>query len=556
MLFDSPRFARPRRTLAPIALVALSLVLSACGGDESPTATTTSGVVYGTEADTHKQFLGIPYAAPPVGNLRWAPPAAPASWTGERDATAFGSHCPQASTPGFGYGFAGGKEDCLFLNVYTPKTAGPHPVMVWIHGGAFVYGRSNSYIPTKLVQEGTVVVTINYRLGSLGYLAHPALADANGRSGNYGYLDQLAALKWVKNNIAGFGGDASNVTVFGQSAGGLSVSAQLASPLAAGLFHKAIVQSSPGLTLLDQATASGLGAATAARVPAPAIPASGATPAVAAVTGFNCPTDASAAACLRARSADYIVANQPGSFSPVNQPVIDGSFLTQSMNAAFAAGTFNKVPLMVGNTHDEFTSFLGQTELRNGAAMTATAYPFAMAAQFTSPPSPAGFSTYLTNTLYPLSAYPQDATGPSLAFSAAVADTLFACATRKAQKQFNAAAVTLYAYEFNDPNAPMSLQPLVSFPYKAYHASEIQYLFNVPGSTLTTAQQQLANTMVSQWAKFARTGNPALTGGTAWPVFGSTENVLSLAPTGTGAGTVVVNNFAADHKCAVWTPGV
>lgn len=546
-----------RRAGAWTSAALLALGLAGCGGsdDSSLRVSTRQGVVEGVEASTHHQYLGIPYAAAPVGARRWAAPAEPASWSGVRNATSFGPHCPQAATPGLGYGYPGGQEDCLYLNVYAPKKPGPHPVMVWIHGGAFVLGRSNNYVPTRLVDQGVVVVTINYRLGALGYLAHPALADAAGRSGNYGYLDQVAALKWVQSNIAAFGGDAGNVTLFGQSAGGLSVLAQLASPLAKGLFHKAIVQSSPGLSLLDQAGANALGASSAARAPKPAVPASGATPAVAAVTGFDCPNDAQAANCLRGRSVDYIVANQPGSFSPVNQPVVDGHFLTQDLNAAITSGNFNKVPVMVGSAHDEFTSFLGQTELRTGQPMSAAAYPFALAGQYTSPPAPAGFAALLANSVYPLSAYP-GSTGPSLAFSAAVGDSLFSCPTRKLTKQLQASGVPVFAYEFNDPNAPMTLQPAVSFPYKAYHASEIQYLFEVPTANLSAAQQALAAAMVAQWTQFARSGNPATGGGLAWPAYGSIENVLSLAPAGTGAGTTVINNFAADHKCAIWTPGV
>ncbi|MBI5255194.1 MAG: carboxylesterase family protein [Burkholderiales bacterium] len=546
-----------RRLLACLSALAIGLGLAACGSDDDLPlqVSTRQGAVEGLETDTGYQYLGIPYAAPPVGALRWAAPQPAASWSGIRPAQAYGNHCPQAPTPGMGYGFAGGQEDCLYLNVFRPKKPGPHPVMVWIHGGAFVLGRSNSYTPTRMVERDVVVVTLNYRLGSLGYLSHPALADAQGRSGNYGFLDQIAALKWVQANIASFGGDPNNVTLFGQSAGGLSVQAQLASPLAKGLFHKAIVQSAPGLTLQSQAAANTLGATIAARAPAPAVPARGATPAVAAVTGFNCPNDAKAASCLRGLSVDYIIANQPGSFSPVNQPVVDGNFLTQDMYAAFDAGNFNKVPIMSGTVHDEFTSFMGQTELRNGAPMSAAAYPFALAGQFTSPPAPAGFATLLATQIYPLSAYP-GSTGPSLAFSAAVADGLFSCAMRKATKQFQKAGVPVYSYEFNDPNAPMTLQPLVSFPYKAYHAAEIQYLFDVPGSTLTAAQKALADTLVAQWTQFARTGNPSGAGNVVWPAYGSTESVLSLAPVGTGAGTVVTTGFAADHKCAIWTPGV
>jgi para-nitrobenzyl esterase len=217
--------------------------LTACGGDDdpAPTATTTSGVVVGTESANARAFLGIPYAAPPVGALRWKAPAAPASWTGTRSATEYAAHCAQPASP---YGVASSSEDCLYLNVHTPKTAGPHPVMVWIHGGAFYLGQSNTYKPDALVAENHVVVTVNYRLGALGFMAHPALTAEHGTaSGNYGLMDQQAALTWVKNNIANFGGNKDNVTIFGESAGGFSVNSHLASPGSVGLFHKAIAMS-------------------------------------------------------------------------------------------------------------------------------------------------------------------------------------------------------------------------------------------------------------------------------------------------------------------------
>jgi para-nitrobenzyl esterase len=211
---------------------------------------TERGPIRGILTPALRKFLGIPYAAPPVGKLRWRPPKDHTRWSAPLDATRFGNHCPQDASV---FGTASVSEDCLFLNVFTPNGAASeannshsYPVMVWIHGGALTVGESDDYVPTKLVQRGDViVVTINYRLGALGFLAHPALnaESPDHISGNYGIMDQQFALKWVQRNIATFGGDPHNVTIFGESAGGLSVLSHLASPTAAGLFHRGIVES-------------------------------------------------------------------------------------------------------------------------------------------------------------------------------------------------------------------------------------------------------------------------------------------------------------------------
>jgi para-nitrobenzyl esterase len=232
------------RTLA-VTLAGLSLA-GAAAAQSPPRVDTRQGPVEGFTATGVTQFLGIPYAAPPVGDLRWRPPQPAASWSRVREAKAFGPACAQVTTLGVFAGPANANEDCLTLNVFTPKL-GPQakaPVIVWIHGGGNVDGASSDYDASRLASLGnTVVVTINYRLGLFGWLAHPAL-DAEGHPfGNYGLLDQQAALRWVKDNIAAFGGDPANVTVGGQSAGSVDTEAHVASPLAAGLLHRAIFQS-------------------------------------------------------------------------------------------------------------------------------------------------------------------------------------------------------------------------------------------------------------------------------------------------------------------------
>src|SRR5580704_17045658 len=228
---------------------------------------TADGLVHGKSATGTDEFLGIPYAAPPVGALRWQPPQAAARWRGVRQATAFAPHCPQ---PPSDFGLASTSENCLYLNVYAPAHAATLrglPVMVWVHGGSLLVGESDDYNPAALVRRGVVVVTINYRLGALGFLADAALAGRpGGPSGDYGLMDQQAALRWVQRNIRGFGGNPGNVTVFGESAGGLSTLAQLASPGARGLFQRAIVESGTyQLTQQPLAAAEAAGKAFAAK---------------------------------------------------------------------------------------------------------------------------------------------------------------------------------------------------------------------------------------------------------------------------------------------------
>src|SRR5579884_1171937 len=225
-----------------LAAASLAAVAALAGGKHARplVVATDRGPVLGATVLGMHEWLGIPYAAPPVGALRWQPPQLHARWTAVRPATSFGAICPQPAGP---FGDASTNESCLYLNVFAPAhaTAGSRlPVMFWIHGGAFISGESNDYIPTALVSHGVVVVTINYRLGLLGFLAHPALGSD---SGDYGLMDQQFALQWVQRNIAHFGGNPANVTIFGQSAGGLSVMNLLASPTAAALFRGAIIES-------------------------------------------------------------------------------------------------------------------------------------------------------------------------------------------------------------------------------------------------------------------------------------------------------------------------
>ena len=503
-------------------------------------ASTDTGPVVGLRAKGLNKFLGIPYAAPPVGDLRWQPPQPPTRWHGLRDATQFANHCPQLANF-FGLPLPSTTEDCLYLNVYTPADRGwhkgrGHPVMVWIHGGAFVVGLSDTFDPTKLVDEDVVVVTLNYRLGILGYLAHPALSaeSPDDASGNYGFLDQQAALDWVRRNIKHFGGNPDNVTIFGESAGGLSVHTQLASPLAAGLFDRAIIQS--GAYQLNTATltvAESRGSNFAASV--------------------GCATAADVAACLRALPVATLLAYPLA--GQIAAPNVGGKVLTQSIGAALQNGQFNRVPVMEGSNHDEYRLFVEAFfELPTGTPTNITNYPTRVNAAFGSVFDATTLS-YIVNTVYPFPAatYP----APSIALGTVGTDGLFACNSRTSIRRM-AKFVPVFAYEFNDQNAPELFWPpdtISGMPYGAAHASEIQYIFNLPQSgqnPLNTAQELLSGEMVRYWTRFARFGNPNSFFTHFWPQYNPTKDIFRSLNT---QGPTTESGFATDHKCGFWAPG-
>jgi para-nitrobenzyl esterase len=509
------------------AVVLASVPLAASAASGSPVVATDDGPVRGTTIGQMQAFLGIPYAAPPTGNLRWRAPQPNAGWQGVRDASKFAAHCPQAASP---YGLASTTEDCLYVNVFTPgKTNNglPHllPVMFWIHGGGLVVGESDGYDPTPLVSDGVIVVTINYRLGELGFLAHPALAaeSAQGASGNYGLMDQQAAMRWVQRNIRHFGGDPDNVTIFGESAGGLSTHSQLASPLAAGLFHKAIVESGAySLTQPSLAMAEAQGTAFAASA--------------------GCASQT--AACLRGLDVPTILTHQTAS---TMVPNLDGFVMPMSVGAALSSGQFNRVPVIEGSNHDEWRLFVAQTEKTTGMPLTPAGYIPAIRATLG---VSAGVAAFIAS-MYPLASYPS----PSVALGAIGTDAVFACNARLASHSLSNYVPT-FQYEFADENAPMLyFAPPISFPTGAYHASELTYIFDlvgtpVPPPPFTGPQQQLSAAMAGYWTQFARSGDPNSTGKPAWPQYSATSDQFqSLQPalpvTGTG--------FSLAHNCAFWT---
>src|SRR5580704_13214298 len=508
-------------------------VASAASGGANPIVRIDDGVVRGTTAGTVDEFLGIPYAAPPTGNLRWRPPAPAASWEGVRDATQFGASCPQSTVHNPFLPPGPISEDCLYLNVYTPtvrdRGGDGRPVLVWIHGGGLTVDGARNYDGSKLAADGTVVVTINYRLGALGFLAHPALASRPGRSaGNYGLMDQQAALRWVQRNIARFGGDPDNVTIAGQSAGGLSVLAQLVSPGARGLFQRAIVES--GTFALNQrplATAEAAGQTFA--------------------TAVGCPDQT--AACLRSVPVSALVSN----FGVEIPGVVDGSVLTQPIGTALARGQFARVPVINGITHDEellFVAGLGITVSQG------TNIPLAGPAA-----DPANYQANIAQALgvsaaraaaiaaeYPLSAYPS----PLVAFSLLVSDASFACPALQVDRWTAARGVPTYAYQFNDDNAPVNI--VGASLGLSTHGTELPYLFDQPNAPypamLNPDQQALAASMRTDWASFAGTRNPS-SRALPWPPIGNGTRVLSFVP----LQSQVTTDFATAHHCSFWPTG-
>ncbi|GAB3575530.1 carboxylesterase family protein [Amycolatopsis endophytica] len=494
----------------------LAFVLVACGAPApEPVASAdvvslSDGRVRGSAGAGARLFEGIPYAAAPVGDLRWRPPQPVRAWSGVRDATAPGARCPQ---PG-----AKGSEDCLFLNVTTPAAAGGgRPVLVWLHGGAFLGGSGDEYDARELATRGDlVVVTLNYRLGALGWLAHPALAHEGG-AGNFGLLDQQAALQWVRDNIAAFGGDPARVTLAGESAGAMSVCDHLVAPGSAGLFRAAIIQSGP-----CQAHASA-GAAVAAST--------------AYAANLGCGDPAAVAECLRDLPfAALLTAPRYYDLAgvPVAGPVTGGALLPANPLDAMETGAATRVPVLLGVTRDEFTLFLAQQYAATGKTVTAADYPSSLAEVF-------GARAPEVSAEYPLAAH--DDSAPR-ALAAALTDAFFACTARDMADSLSRTG-PVYAYEFDDPQAPVpdSLSS-TPFPLGAAHSLELSYLFG-DGGSFDEGQRRLSAEMVADWTSFVRTGAPTA----GWPRYDPVhEQVRALLP----GGAAMQEDFAAIHHCAFW----
>ncbi len=456
-----------------------------------------SGTVEGKQEGTIRTFLGIPYAAPPVGDLRWKAPAPAAKWTGVRPAKEFGAHCMQGNVYGdMTFPDPGNSEDCLTLNVWSPakKADAKLPVMVWIYGGGFVAGGTSEprQHGEKLAGHDVVVVSMNYRLGVFGFLVHPELAKESGRNsaGNYGLLDQVAALEWVQRNIAAFGGDPANVTIFGESAGSFSVSAQMASPLAKGLFQKAIGESggaffSSGLKFEPMAVREEKDLKlVSAKLGVQTLPELRAIPAQKLLDAFFKPGD--------------------NDLNFAFDPDVDGYFLPESVPAIFAAGKQNDVPLLAGWNHDEGSFEVSGPQKPTMETMKATAQK--------------EFGTKADEflKLYPATT---DAEAKR-SMEDFAGDRFIAWSTwRWLEAQATTGTHSIYRYRFDlgppsEPNAP---------DMGAFHSAEIGYVFGQLDPNAKAKwrpeDRQLSELMQKYWSNFARSGDPNGPGLPQWPAY-------------------------------------
>nr|WP_083466367.1 carboxylesterase family protein [Kibdelosporangium sp. MJ126-NF4] len=476
-----------------------------------------SGWLRGSVADDHVTYSGVPYAEPPVGQRRWRPPADPAYWQGIRDATKPGTPCPQ--------GRLEGAEDCLYLDVTVPRGrrgGGPKPVLVWLYGGAFNTGAAQEYDGTRLATSGDmVVVTMNYRLGALGFLSSPAL-DASG--GNYGLMDQTAVLRWVNRNAARFGGDPGNVTLAGQSAGARAVCAHLASPMSQGLFHRAISQSGAcDNEVLTLSAAQAFGAQ--------------------ATEQLGCAKAADVAACLRGQPVEKLLGALAGVGFALNgrvrdrpwNPVVGTPMLPRQPKDVLRDGTGAQVPLMIGSTRDEMRMFAAWE-----SNMTARRYTELLDQTF-------GDRADDVLATYPVGDYGS----PALAMSAVLSDwggAIGACPVLRTAEAASAHQ-PVHAYEFAEDSGQVTE---TGFPQGSYHGLDVPYLWDLdrgqnPYPPLTSKQKRLSAKMIGYWSAFARTGDPNGPGRPRWPEFGK-GTVIELSGDG-----IAPTPFAADHRCGFWS---
>jgi para-nitrobenzyl esterase len=459
--------------------LAFAFVLSGLALTANNTVRVEGGMISGAEADGVRSYKGIPFAAPPVGELRWKAPQPIIPWEGVRECTAFGPDCPQASYPQGSLFYSPPRpqsEDCLYLNVWTAAKAGEkRPVMVWIHGGALTRGSgaTRTYDGTNFAKKGVVLVTVNYRLGPLGYLAHAELsAEApQHASGNYGVLDQIAALKWVQKSIAAFGGDPQRVTIFGESAGSWSVNALVATPLAKGLFQRAIGESGGWFSRMTPlAEAEKTGAAFFKAAGADSLKAMRAVPAEKIIALFN---------------------DDPEARKFRTQPNVDGWVLPDEIRNIFAKGQQNDVPLIVGSNANEMTSLTTPAVLPK----TLEDYRKRVAAQY-------GEMVKEFDAVYPVTSEADIAA----AYLGSRRDTTFSLPMRTWARLTGTGRSKAYLYFFS--HAP----PNPNSKYLgAYHAGEIAYVFNNLNRQNTLLQEgdyKLAEMMSNYWVNFATTGNP------------------------------------------------
>ena len=476
------------------------------------------GALRGTEVGKAEAFLGVPYAAPPVKDLRFAPPAAPNSWRGVRDATSQAPACLQFQ-PGGVRETQATSEDCLYLDLYRPggtRRSAKLPVIVWVHGGGYTQGTGVIYGAQTLAERTrSVVISINYRVGALGYLALEQLDAENPStgSGNWGLLDQIAALRWVQRNVRAFGGNPGNVTVAGQSAGASAVCTLLASPKADGLFHRATIQSA-GCGLLERPLAGALqqGSAFAEK--------------------GGCPDAATQLACLRSAWAPTLVS----AFQTAGGagPVTGTPTLPKASVEAIKSDQWNKVPVIVGAVAHEGRLFLSATP-----NITVADYEKWLASY--------GNNAGKVARRYPLGDFPS----PFAAQAQAFGDSFLYCGSDQTARLL-ATKTAVYRYEFNDPQSPTlyGFQP-DGIDMSSTHSAELSYLFDftLGAAPVPNGSRRLAGQMKDYWGSFAQDANPNQRGLPRWPRYRpSTHKTLVLRPDGPRVSTTI----SADHHCDFW----
>lgn len=524
-----------RRNLSwALCVTALAATNLAHATDAPPLVETDQGAISGKLVNAVRTYQGIPYAAPPVGDLRWQAPQAPASWQSTRDGSVISERCAQ---PNSLLSPASSNEDCLYLNVHVPDDIGSSklPVMVWLHGGAFLSGSSAEYDMTALARKGrAVVVSLNYRVGAFGFFRQPELV-AQGQSSNLGLQDQQAALRWVQSQIGRFGGDASRVTIFGESAGGVSVCLHMVSPQSKGLFHRAISQSGPCdlLTTSTPATMTAQSVSLGARL--------------------GCPEGPGQLACMRQKSADELMRASVPNGNEVNgvtvrwTPVADGITLTGDPASQVRQGQFHRVPVIWGSNHDEGRLFVAGEYHQVNRWFVSRADVDAYIAQI------AGDDQALARKLTSTYSFWRYGTLDK-AFSAMLTDYYFSCgAMRDAQSLSR--YVPTYHYEFTEAHTPAPLDPLMALG--AFHGAELAYLLQnnlivpTPLPPLDNAQQKLSEQMIRFWGRFAATGNPNSFLPPYWPTFHE-GRASSMDFNSSGLTVFGAPAFKKDHQCALF----
>jgi para-nitrobenzyl esterase len=511
---------------------------------------TKEGRVQGFISNDVTKFLGIPYAEPPVGNLRWQPPEDHASWANVLRTTEFAPICALTTTLGVFSGPRNNNEDCLYLNVFTPNTnpSASLPVIVYIHGGGNFDGETPGYDGSKLASQGkAVVVTMAYRLNLMGFLAHPALDNEGHLFGNYGILDQQAALQWIQRNIAKFGGDTNNVTVGGQSAGSFDTMIHMVSPLATGLFHRAFCQSScyANYPLATKAAAEATGVA------------------FAKAAGCGSGAGPDVARCLRKLPAAKVealagTASATSKFI-ISPALVDGQIIPDQPLTLFESGRFNRVPLMSGETKDEWnfiraiTEYLTNTDNALRTPPTAEQYLNYVNSSFVLPKYSSGTAARVLN-LYPLDAFKS----PQLAWNRVETDSAI-CNVRRLNEILSP-QIPVYAYEFADQTAPSIFPDMPGLEMQAYHTADIQYVFPLwhggpqgIAKPLNSQQTGLSNKIVAAWVNFARTGNPNGSGNSPWPRYATSAGTPAwLIQDLGGFSSLSDRQYSLIHHCDFW----